>query len=173
MGGSKGVAPSSQGVECCMCGDSGLCDALFSCKICQFRSQHRYCSDLYPKAESYGVCNWCLREEQGKGLRDATENHSISSTYNSSSSSSSNSSGSNISAVGLKLQRGSFPLHLNNPIKKQRSPEKLVHKRSVSGCTDELIKPTKSEDMTNVVRSSRQVFRGKVRRYKLLEEVSS
>ncbi|GAY41523.1 hypothetical protein CUMW_060130, partial [Citrus unshiu] len=39
--------------ECCMCGDYGVSNELFRCKVCQFRSQHRYCSNLYPKAESY------------------------------------------------------------------------------------------------------------------------
>lgn len=57
-----------------------------------------------------------------------------------------NSTGSN--EVGLNLQRcSSFQLHLNNPIKKQRSLER-----------------------SNAARS-KQMFRWKVRRYKLLEEV--
>lgn len=25
----------------------------------------RYCTERYPKAESYGTCNWCLRADQG------------------------------------------------------------------------------------------------------------
>lgn len=27
--------------ECCMCGDYGLSEELFQCKVCRFRSQHR------------------------------------------------------------------------------------------------------------------------------------
>ncbi|XP_060171325.1 uncharacterized protein LOC132602509 [Lycium barbarum] len=52
--------------ECCMCGDYGYSSELFRCTICQFRSQHRYCSNLYPKAESYQICNWCLSTTKEK-----------------------------------------------------------------------------------------------------------
>ncbi|KAK4746117.1 hypothetical protein SAY87_012429 [Trapa incisa] len=63
--------------ECCMCGDYGLYEELFQCKVCLFRSQHRYCSNLYPKAESYRVCNWCLSQQQEKSA--AAPNSSVSS----------------------------------------------------------------------------------------------
>ena len=36
------VVPSQPGLECCMCGDYGLSHELFQCKVCHFRSQHRY-----------------------------------------------------------------------------------------------------------------------------------
>ncbi|KAK4747494.1 hypothetical protein SAY87_014080 [Trapa incisa] len=56
----RGETDGAKGSECCMCGDYGLSDQLFQCQVCIFRWQHRYCSNLYPKAESCGVCNWCL-----------------------------------------------------------------------------------------------------------------
>ncbi|CAO2042485.1 unnamed protein product [Urochloa humidicola] len=45
-----------------MCGDHGLPEELVRCKRCRVRLQHRYCSDLYPRAAAYRRCNWCLRE---------------------------------------------------------------------------------------------------------------
>lgn len=113
----------------------------------------RYCSDLYPKAESYSLCNWCLKEEREKQMKEAIGNRSLSSTCSGSISNSKknnivNTRNSDSNEVGLKLQRcTTFQLHVNKPIKKKRSPERLT------------------------VNRSKQVFRGKVRRYKLLEEV--
>lgn len=34
---SQAICPA----ECCMCGDYGVSNELFRCKVCQFRSQHR------------------------------------------------------------------------------------------------------------------------------------
>lgn len=104
-------------------------------------------------------------------MKEAIESRSLSSSNsisNSNKNISTSSSGSN--EVGLKLQRCSFPLHLNNPIKKQRSPERSTQKKN--NISDESLRRTRSEDISNVTRQ-KQVSRGKVRRYKLLEEVSS
>ncbi|KAL3504843.1 hypothetical protein ACH5RR_034684 [Cinchona calisaya] len=179
--------------ECCMCGDFGLSSELFRCKICQFRSQHRYCSNIYPKAESYRACNWCLNNEKEDSAEKAQN------SFNSSSSNKTTRSddddviknkkkiinGGNVKNLqgtnGIKNEKGSLKLKLNNhSIKKQRSsPERLpllaARKRitTVGGAIQqESLRRTKSEDISNnVVR--KQVFRNKVRRYKLLEEVSS
>lgn len=112
----------------------------------------RYCSDLYPKAESNSLCNWCLKEDREKHMKEATGNRSLSSTCGGSISNSKkkmvNTRNSDSNEVGQKLQRcTTFQLLVNIPIKKKRSPERLTFNRS------------------------KQVFRGKVRRYKLLEEV--
>lgn len=112
----------------------------------------RYCSDLYPKAESNGLCNWCLKEDREKHMKEAIGNRSLSSSCSGSISNSKknivNTRNSDSNEVGLKLQRcTTFQLHGNKPIKKKRSPDRLP------------------------VNRSKQVFRGKVRRYKLLEEV--
>ncbi|PON63443.1 hypothetical protein PanWU01x14_131070 [Parasponia andersonii] len=66
--------------ECCMCGDYGFSCELFQCKVCQFRSQHRYCSNLYPNIpESYRTCNWCLCLTNNKD-QDKSQNSSNSSS---------------------------------------------------------------------------------------------
>ncbi|KAL6650806.1 hypothetical protein ACP70R_009731 [Stipagrostis hirtigluma subsp. patula] len=52
---------------CCMCGDHGLPRELFRCRSCRVRVQHRYCSDLYPRAAAYRRCNWCLRDPAESG----------------------------------------------------------------------------------------------------------
>ncbi|GAB4861331.1 hypothetical protein Ancab_036492 [Ancistrocladus abbreviatus] len=171
--------------ECCMCGDYGISYELFRCKVCQFRSQHSYCSNLYPKAESYRVCNWCLIEEADKA-----------------SNASNNSSSPYKSGTGGKEDpqhhgkhkkksngdhHGGVPVK-GGQIKKQRSPEgspkaaagrrwmDAGNSNNGSGAVAErVIRRTKPEKMTNsnATNVTKHVFRNKVRRYKLLEEVSS
>ncbi|CAN6465851.1 unnamed protein product [Victoria cruziana] len=175
--------------ECCMCGDLGLPNALFRCGVCLFRSQHRYCSDLYPKAETYHICNWCLRDRETQPSTSVGEDNS-----SASSGVSKNSDGGNI---GLKRKFIGFDrrlsLHMHS-IKKNRSmefkPSNYSEDRTAEAPRDgevvagrnggsfqrkeELLR-TKSDDFssTGKVGMPRQIGRGKVRRYKLLEEVSS
>ncbi|KAI0494800.1 hypothetical protein KFK09_024943 [Dendrobium nobile] len=158
MGSSGGgqAVPPPPSVVCCMCGDRGLSIELFRCKVCLFRSQHKYCSDLYPKTETYKACNWCLREERGK----AVARDQLATTSENSSSPSGNGSGS----LGWKLQRGAPPLQLSKPVKKQRVPERAATSSE---------KMTTEQELSPGTGRVRQTFRGKVRRYKLLEEVSS
>ncbi|XP_042497981.1 uncharacterized protein LOC122076636 [Macadamia integrifolia] len=178
-------APSSTTLECCMCGDYGLPEELFRCKICLFRFQHRYCSNLYPKAESYRVCNWCLKRKGRKIIDGGAHNSSssLSSANNNSERREEDGSKNNRKnnrrddhvLVGVKAQRGNLQLHLQSPMKKQRSPDRssLARKRiNPSGCLEKTLRRTKSEEIqkSGIIK---QVFRGKVRRYKLLEEVSS
>ncbi|GAB4844927.1 hypothetical protein Ancab_038322 [Ancistrocladus abbreviatus] len=171
--------------ECCMCGDYGISYELFRCKVCQFRSQHSYCSNLYPKAESYRVCNWCLIETADK-------------TSNSSNNSSSLYKSGTVSEedrqhLGKSRKKSSGDHHGGVPlkggqIKKQRSldgsPAAAAGRRRIvagnnnngSGTVEErVIRRTKSEELTstNATSVTKHVFRNKVRRYKLLEEVSS
>ena len=48
-------------LECCMCGDSGLTQELFQCKVCQFRSQHR-CKFISPlKFSLFFLLGFCFR----------------------------------------------------------------------------------------------------------------
>ncbi|XP_008812965.1 uncharacterized protein LOC103723726 [Phoenix dactylifera] len=160
MGGKEGAvppspSPTSSSVVCCMCGDHGLPQELFRCKICLVRSQHKYCSDLYLKTETYRACNWCLRDEGVKSLpqESSTQDHN---------NSTSSSSGSNNGGLGLKVHRGAYALHLNKPIKKQRAPERSP-----------TVEIARSAELSPGLGRSKHAFRGKVRRYKLLEEVSS
>ncbi|KAH0453429.1 hypothetical protein IEQ34_017753 [Dendrobium chrysotoxum] len=162
-GGSQAPSASpssiSPAIVCCMCGDLGLPEQLFRCKSCIFRSQHKYCSELYPKAEAYSNCNWCLREARGK---------SIAGEPLSDGSSSSSSSGEAL-LMASKLQRGVPLLHLTiKPVKKLKLAAEGLPPASKS---EE--KEKSSMVLTGSGRVIRQPFRGKVRRYKLLEEVSS
>nr|CAD1826283.1 unnamed protein product [Ananas comosus var. bracteatus] len=99
---------------CCMCGDHGLPRELFKCKICLVRSQHKYCSNLYPRATTYRACNWCLREEHA--VRPHAGDHDHHKIISVSSSDDNNAA----------LQRSSFVSELDKPIKKQRAPEKAA-----------------------------------------------
>ncbi|KAH0451514.1 hypothetical protein IEQ34_018813 [Dendrobium chrysotoxum] len=162
--GSKGDAlqspssPSSPSVVCCMCGDRGLSRELFRCKLCVFRSQH---NDLYPRAEFYRACNWCLREEAGSRLLSVEQT-----TVDRIISASSSPVGGTSS--GLKLARGDFsPQLLNKPVKKQRLGDRRLQPPADSGDRGS------GEELSPGSGRGRQVFRGKVRRYKLLEEFSN
>ncbi|KAJ8762564.1 hypothetical protein K2173_008003 [Erythroxylum novogranatense] len=178
------IASSQQSTECCMCGDWGLPNELFLCKVCQLRSQHRYCSNLYPKVESYQVCNWCLSHDS----KEKSQNSSNSSSSNKNNSEDDsrnnkrpkrNSSSENYRGAGIKTQRGNLQFQVNRPIKKPKSPETerspSTRRKIISqGRSDERLKRTRSEDIVNnSIGITRQVFRNKVRRYKLLDEVSS
>ncbi|CAL9075563.1 Zinc finger protein [Musa troglodytarum] len=158
MGSKGGAAPPPSSVVCCMCGDRGLMQELFRCKLCLLRSQHRYCSDFYPKAESYRTCNWCLREEGERSLPKEAMKDPNSLVPSSSNNDSSNGSGAS------KLHRGAFSSQLNKPIKKPRLLD-----WSASDVTDRV----RSGELSSGSGRARQVLRGKARRYKLLEEVSS
>ncbi|XP_028771816.1 uncharacterized protein LOC114729040 [Neltuma alba] len=175
--------------ECCMCGDCGFYEELFQCKVCQFRSQHRYCSNLYPKVDANGTCNWCLAQ------KDDVKEKSLNSSNSSSSFRNNGSAGddgknrriknSNVNSHKIGGKKGE--VHAKNKgIQKRRSPEARspssspsvvvsTRKRIVTnGGLEERLRRTKSEDIPNTSRIvTRQVFRNKVRRYKLLDEVSS
>ncbi|GAA0144066.1 hypothetical protein LIER_04602 [Lithospermum erythrorhizon] len=180
--------------ECCMCGDYGLTFELFRCKVCKNKSQHRYCSNEYPKADSYEICNWCLSQK----------NNSVDKAQNSNSSSFShkmergqimikvgrgNDHRRQISPKGEKNKGSSLKLKLinnnNKPIKKtkslspQGSPPRspAARKRIVVGgsLTEEKLRRTRSENTLQRSNSTiirKHVFKNKMRRYKLLAEVS-
>ncbi|KNA20927.1 hypothetical protein SOVF_047920 [Spinacia oleracea] len=201
----------TQNYECCMCGDHGLSYELFRCKVCHFRSQHRYCSNLYPKAESYRVCNWCLIQKDNDNYhqQEITPTSTTTTTSNNSNSPSQtrptkkfiNNNNNNNNVFGPKIGNGAKNLKPISPIKK---PDKIPETRSPSGRkriingggpahVEEKLRRTKSEEVSNNNNSSgssrssggaaggggggpaviKHVFRNKVRRYKLLDEVSS
>nr|XP_023892905.1 uncharacterized protein LOC112004895 [Quercus suber]POF21460.1 hypothetical protein CFP56_18503 [Quercus suber] len=175
------VVPSQPGLECCMCGDYGLSHELFQCKVCHFRSQHRYCSNLYPKAESYKICNWCLSQKDD--TKEKSQNSSNSSSSNKSQTERNGNTQKSDNLANLKGPRGTLQLKLNDPIKKQQSPAENLPSPTPSPTTrrrlitrarmEEKLRRTKSEEIANRIGVTRQVFRNKVRRYKLLDEVSS
>lgn len=205
-----------------MCGDLGLPHHLFRCKVCHFRSQHRYCSNLYPRAEIYRVCNWCLiHKDDGGATTTMTTPTSNNNSSNSSSPEHVHHSKTPTTTAKIKLNNhptiggptkgcGSSPkcLQPSSPIKKLiRSPEARspsIRKRITAGnvqpqAQEEIrltLKKAKSSD--EIMSSSnnnnnnsgnsktnggpgggtggpaviKHVFRNKVRRYKLLDEVS-
>ncbi|RDY14374.1 hypothetical protein CR513_00567, partial [Mucuna pruriens] len=191
---------SPPNTECCMCGDLGFSDQLFQCKLCQFRSQHRYCSNLYPKAESVGICNWCLSHKEETREKSTNSSNSSSSIKNNEDESknkkirngNNSNSGQNI-GVKKGVKGSVVHLQIQKPImKKPKSPEWLrspsastsppksspvlvsTRKRIVTnGALEERLRRTRSDDISNTNASTKQVFRNKVRRYKLLDEVSS
>ncbi|MCL7035729.1 hypothetical protein MKW94_028895 [Papaver nudicaule] len=207
---AKESKPTVIATECCMCGDYGLANQLFRCNLCVFRSQHRYCSNLYPKAETYELCNWCLRKDDGTTMSSSGHHHEQQTSDKSSSSQPEKTIMiKQNKPVRLKIQlrrcnsqilnNNNSSSSTNSPVKKQRCLERLSSSSSltpsaasgagrkntnnkmmiISNATEEsesLIRRTKSEDISKSAPSSpvvKQVFRGKARRYKLLEEVSS
>ncbi|KAL8026524.1 hypothetical protein ABFX02_14G033800 [Erythranthe guttata] len=145
--------------ECCMCGDCGLSSEIFTCKHCRFRSQHKYCSNLYPEAESYDTCNWCL--SQIKDVKKSTGESDTKITYPKSAS-----------------RRTTSSTYHQNRIKKSNKIDhiKKQNKFSKDRFNGGIITRAKSsEEISNngggiIIK---QVFRNKVRRYKLLDDVSS
>ncbi|KAK9109087.1 hypothetical protein Sjap_017147 [Stephania japonica] len=168
--------------ECCMCGDHGLQHELFQCRLCRFRSQHRYCSNLYPKAELYQICNWCLKKES---MSSTTEEEEIENSSSISSSSHNNDckdkedrdknncKKNNITQSYLKghgndLHHRDQIVVANKPIKRHRSsPDHHHHKEHKEG---NLIRIPKFGEISQN-RITKKVFRGRIQRYKLLEEV--
>ncbi|CAL0315554.1 unnamed protein product [Lupinus luteus] len=167
---------------CCMCGDPGFSDQLFQCKICHFRSQHRYCSNIYPKLESLGTCNWCLNQKES----DKSSNTSNSSSpYRNNDDEDDENNKSKKIRKGLRWSTSALQLQLQKkPIKKlHKSPEaRSPSTASTSPSSQSVLISTRKRVVTNGASedianrnggASKQVFRNKGRRYKLLDEVSS
>ncbi|KAL0322650.1 UNVERIFIED_CONTAM: hypothetical protein Sangu_1884300 [Sesamum angustifolium] len=150
---------------------------LSSSFIQHFVSHHsnsccRYCSNLYPEAESYHICNWCLSQNAAKkGELQATQKAT-----------SPNSSSSSLKTPSdhMKISTRKRVLGGNNHgglkdasdhIKKQKKSSSAGRKRVTTDHGGSNIgKKTRSEEVPN---GGVKVFRNKVRRYKLLDEVPS
>lgn len=139
---------------------------------------------MYPKAESYRICNWCLSPKEVSGDK----------TQNSSNSSSSCRNTSDVQDGPIKFKKklirnenidiGPNPkgkkgslmklqLIKKNPIKIQKSMERSPSMAARKRVTiEEKIRRTKSEEISNRG-ITRKVLKNRVRRYKLLDEVSS
>ncbi|OIW16611.1 hypothetical protein TanjilG_02817 [Lupinus angustifolius] len=167
-------------IECCMCGDPGFSDQLFQCKVCQFRSQHRYCSNIYPKLESLGTCNWCLYQKESEKSPNSSNS---SSPYRNIGNDDSNKNkksrnGLRRSTSTLQFQKKpTMKLHKSQEARSPISQPVLISTRKriiTNGALEEKLRRTKSEDIKNKSGgATKHVFRNKVRRYKLLDEVSS
>ncbi|RWW02188.1 hypothetical protein GW17_00034729 [Ensete ventricosum] len=162
MEGKEGPSSSPlMAVACCMCGDRGISDELFRCKICHFRLQHKYCSNLYPTTKHYSSCNWCLRD----GGRNAAVQESTMDQTHSLSSSSDLAAGA---GFRVKFHRDVSATHL-------KTLSETVKKRRTTARRSPPAVIGKSQSDLPSLGSSRpkQAFRSKVRKFKLLEEVCS
>lgn len=163
---------------------SGLCFILIILGF-WFQFLHlRYCSNLYPKSDCYRICNWCLSQKEESKAKSPNSSNSSSSNkppitppdYSSIKKIRINNN-NNIATHNHQFR--TFQSQENRPIKKQRSPE-------VSDCpppppprrkplpVEDNLRRTRSEEISQRGGIQRPlIFRNKVRRYKLLDEVSS
>ncbi|KAL6634122.1 hypothetical protein ACP70R_026793 [Stipagrostis hirtigluma subsp. patula] len=146
---SPGSHADSDGAAavCCMCGDHGLPAELFRCGLCRLRLQHRYCSELYPRAATYRSCNWCLRDEGDPPPVSEAQTTAAGGRR----------SNRNDSRDDVGCSRSEFAAEPGKPVKKP--PKKKSHERTTA----------QRPPAAAVGRKTR--FRVKVRRYKLLAEV--
>ncbi|KAL6535094.1 hypothetical protein OROMI_026468 [Orobanche minor] len=183
---------AAAGTECCMCGDYGLSSQLVKCNHCRFRSQHRYCSNLYPEATSYDICNWCLvaqeKDNRGEGnIMKISPNKTTSDHYDHKEhgtrmkknkkrvlGDSLGSLRNNKTSTGgdqIKIKLNEFPAERSDPSVGTNKKLSIEHGGGEIG--KRIIRRTRSEEISN---SSgimvKPVFKNKVRRYKLLDEVS-
>lgn len=175
--------------ECCMCGDMGFSDEIFQCKACLHRFQHKYCSCLYPKTDSYQTCDWCLRshrEANRKSLHRCTDEkksflighdqHAIKKQKSTGGVERPSTTG-NIKGVNVQCYSASARGQIGNErIHKQGAAEGRCVRRGtvMMSCKEDLGSNQQQVQIPSSKPSTpRPLVRGKVRRYKLLEEVSS
>ncbi|KAL5215805.1 hypothetical protein ABZP36_007206 [Zizania latifolia] len=182
---SVGGGGGSGGGEevCCMCGDHGLPEELFRCRLCRVRLQHRYCSDLYPRATAYRRCNWCLREPTalagGGHAHEAADKPTVrrkatpSSPSSSTEETASNSDGERklLQEAGCSASRREAGAGLGRPVKKQKAAadERKAHVVTTGAAA------TKGNGNKKLMQAGKKtgVKQVRVRRYKLLAEVIS
>nr|XP_043637432.1 uncharacterized protein LOC122608396 [Erigeron canadensis] len=197
-GGGGGARPGDtqpSPIECCMCGDHGITIELFKCKICKFRSQHKYCSNLYPKLETYNTCNWCLHDSAGKSRKsgETRGDHAGKSKGNPDEKMASH---KDLRERTQRIRKANLEIKVTksfNEMKKvvhgssaEESPVSTSRKRIVVG-GGVVVEDKKKKKNNVVLRKSksenhlgdgggikiRPVFKHRVRRYKLLDEISS
>ncbi|KAF8714901.1 hypothetical protein HU200_027437 [Digitaria exilis] len=164
-----------------MCGDHGLSSELVRCRRCRVRVQHRYCSDLYPRAAAYRRCNWCLRDQQGRqrvGVAAVANKPDVKRRKTA--------SGSSPVASDEERQRllqrhegwcssRRSPAEPGHPVKKKHraEDEKMPPPPPPSVSAKEVVS-SETRGGEEVMRAGKtRVNRVKVRRYKLLAEVIS
>lgn len=126
----------------------------------------RYCTDRYPKVESYGTCNWCLRVDGGVAASTSSSPRSAGKAAARSPAGHSDptSGGGRSPKVAA---RGDFASsNPSKPIKKQQPQhQRLLLRRSASDLGSRAVRDAPPPS-PGVARG-----RPRVRRYKLLEEV--
>ncbi|PUZ42473.1 hypothetical protein GQ55_9G585600 [Panicum hallii var. hallii] len=162
-GASGGPPP---GAVCCMCGDSGLLPELFRCSACSVRSQHTYCTDRYPKVESYGTCNWCLRADGGVPSTSSSPRSAGKAAARSSAAHGDTTGGGGRSSPKVAARGDFASSNLSKPIKKQQPQHQRVLLRRSASDLGSRVRDAPPPPSPGVARG-----RPRVRRYKLLEEV--
>ena len=149
----------------CFLPQTSLADAVCARMYVYTWSCTRYCTDRYPKVESYGTCNWCLRADRGGVASTSSSPRSAGKAVAARSSAAHGDTAGGGRSPKVAAARGDFASsNLRKPIKKQHPQhQRLLLRRSAS-------------DLGSRVRDappSPGVARGRprVRRYKLLEEV--
>ncbi|KAF8703283.1 hypothetical protein HU200_032075 [Digitaria exilis] len=170
-----GPSPTAGAAVCCMCGDHGLPGELVRCRRCRVRVQHRYCSDLYPRAAAYRRCNWCLRDQQAVANNRPEEKRRKTA------------SGSSPVASDEERQRllqrhegwcssRRSPAEPGHPVKKKHraEDEKMAPPPPPPLVSAKEVVSSETRGGEEVMRAGKtRVNRVKVRRYKLLAEVIS
>ncbi|OEL22521.1 hypothetical protein BAE44_0016460 [Dichanthelium oligosanthes] len=166
------------GAVCCMCGDHGLPGELVRCRRCRVRLQHRYCSDLYPRAAAYRRCNWCLRELADQGGRAGQAASAVASKPEEK-----RKAASSVSASDEERQRGQrhhegcssrrSPAEPGHPVKKKlKAEDKMPPPSPTAGAGKGIT--TETSGSKEVMRAGKtRLGRVRVQRYKLLAEVIS
>ncbi|KAF0911228.1 hypothetical protein E2562_007996 [Oryza meyeriana var. granulata] len=168
---SQPPVAAGPGAVCCMCGDRGLLPELFRCAACAVRSQHTYCTERYPKAESYGTCNWCLRADQGSNSGGAASSSAAARPSTARAAGGDPASSGSRSVPSPKVAaRGHFAADLCKPIKKPPPPpppqRRILLRRSASDLGGRVRRADHDAPRSPGVARGRP----RVRRYKLLEE---
>lgn len=149
---------------------------------------------MYPKAESYKICNWCLSPKDVSGEKTQNSSNSSSSCRNTTSDHNIEDGpklkkkliirNGNNDIIGRTSPKGKVKgsncnlkvqVIKKNPIKLQKSPLLAAARKRLTiddVNIEEKIRRTKSEEMSNRG-ITRKVLKNRVRRYKLLDEVSS
>ncbi|CAN6235182.1 unnamed protein product [Urochloa humidicola] len=172
---------ASAGAVCCMCGDHGLPGELVRCRRCRVRLQHRYCSDLYPRAAAYRRCNWCLREpaadQSGRAVHAAAAApvaHKPEEKRKAAAAASDEERQRQQRHEGCSSRRP--PVVPGQPVKKKHkaADEKMPPPPTPASAGKGIVTGTIGGGKEEVMRAGKaRVSRVKVRRYKLLAEVIS
>jgi hypothetical protein len=133
----------------------------------------RYCTDRYPKVESYGTCNWCLRADGGVAASTSSSPRSAGKAAGrppaaAHGDTTMSSGGGRSPKVAARGDFASSNLS-KKPIKKQQPQhQRLLLRRSASDLGSRAVRDAPPPSPGVVARG-----RPRIRRYKLLEEVIS
>ncbi|KAL9257859.1 hypothetical protein AKJ16_DCAP15775 [Drosera capensis] len=138
-----------------------------------------YCSNLYPKAETYRVCNWCLIEAAGNNDHKKTTSNSTNLSPCTARSEGDNKGNHGTRQVDALVKKKKSPVGSTSGGLKQKTTTVVAGNCGKGDGMMRMLRRTQSDvaakrdGMANTAVVVNRVFRGKVRRYKLLNEVTS